>query len=164
MGLSETIKWSHPCYTHNGRNIAILGAFRGDFRITYINAELLTDAENILERAGDQSQVANVMRFQNVDAVEKAIPHIQGFLSQLIEKAASGVKPTRTTPKVEFPDELRDALAADAELKAAFDKLTPGRQRSYVLFLNGAKTSQTRVARIIKSRDKIFAGKGALEK
>jgi uncharacterized protein YdeI (YjbR/CyaY-like superfamily) len=63
-----------------------------------------------------------------------------------------------------LPDELIEALDADPELAEAFHALTPGRQRSYVINLNGAKASATRQTRIARFRAQIIAGKGANER
>lgn len=164
QGLKETIKWSHPCYVHADRNIAILGAFRKDFRITFMNAELLQDETGLLARAGDQSQVANVIKFYSDRDVRASEVDIIGFITQLKAQAARGVKHKRKVIEVEIPDVLMSVLRDDPELQAAFDKLTPGRQKSYVLLINSAKQNETKIARIIKSRDKILQGKGALER
>ena len=164
QGLKETIKWSHPCYVYADRNIAILGAFRTDFRITFMNAELLHDDAGLLVRAGEQSQVANVIKFYSDSDVRASELDIIGFIAQLKEQAARGIKQQRKVIAVEIPDVLVSALRDDRELQAAFDKLTPGRQKSYVLLINAAKRHETKIARIIKSRDKILQGKGALER
>lgn len=164
QGLQESIKWSHPCYTYADRNIAILGAFRTDFRITFMNAELLSDNAGVLVRAGDQSQVANVIKFHSDQDVRQAASDIIGFISQLKDQAVRGIKPPRKATAIDIPDMLVSVLADDDELRAAFDRLTPGRQKSYVLLVNSAKRDDTKIARIIKSRDKILQGKGALER
>ena len=163
QGLQETIKWSHPCYTYAERNIAILGAFRADFRITFMNAELLSDEAGVLARAGDQSQIANVLKFTCRDDVAHAKPNIIEFLSQLKDQAVSGIMAPRKVTPVELPDVLVTILQDDPELRAAFDKLTPGRQKSYAILVNSAKRHETKIARIAKSRAKILQGKGALE-
>lgn len=165
MGLVETVKWAHPCYMHAARNIALIGAFRSDFRLTFLNAELLTDAEGALEPQGPNSRVAGMMRFTAVSDVEEKAPLIRGFLRQLMDHAEAGTPPPRR-PAREFdlPDELVEALDADPELADAFNQLTPGRQRSYLFNLAQAKQPETRRARIEKFRPKIIAGKGALDR
>jgi uncharacterized protein YdeI (YjbR/CyaY-like superfamily) len=79
-GLAEVLKWSHPCYTHAGRNIAILGAFRGDFRITFINPALLDDPQGLLERAGPNTQHPGMMRFKEAAKVRRHADAIRGLL------------------------------------------------------------------------------------
>ncbi len=164
MGLEETVKWAHPCYMHAGRNIAIFGAFRGDFRLSFLNPGLLVDSEGVLEPQGPNSATPGMIRFTAVAQVGEKEPVIRAYLRQLMDHAEAGTPPPRTAREIETPDELTDALDADPELAEAFHALTPGRQKSYLFALNQAKQSATRVARIEKFRDKIIAGKGALER
>ena len=163
-GLVETVKWGHPCYMHGERNIAIIGAFRGDFRLTFLNASLLRDPEGVLEPAGPNTEVAGVMRFTDADTMRAREGVIATYLAETMGYAEAGIKPKKVVRQFELPDELVEALDADPDLAEGFAALTPGRQRSYVLFLDGAKQSATKRARIAKSRDKILAGKGAQER
>jgi uncharacterized protein YdeI (YjbR/CyaY-like superfamily) len=164
MGLQETVKWAHPCYMHAGRNIAIFGAFRTDFRLSFMNAGLLKDTEGVLEPQGPNSQTPSMIRFTEVGQVGAMEPVIRAYLRQLMDHAEAGTKPPKVEREIDMPDELTEALDADPELAEAFQALTPGRQRSYMFDLNQAKQSATRVARIEKFRGKIIAGKGALER
>ena len=164
MGLEETVKWAHPCYMHAGRNIAILGAFRTDFRLSFMNAGLLNDSAGVLEPQGPNSQTPSMIRFTALGQVGELEPVIRNYLRQLMDHAEAGTKPPKTEREIDMPDELTEALDADPELAEAFQALTPGRQRSYMFDLNQAKQSATRMARIEKFRPKIIAGKGALER
>ncbi|ATC32248.1 hypothetical protein CA606_07715 [Caulobacter vibrioides] len=164
MGLEETAKWAHPCYMHAGRNIALLGAFRSDFLISFLNAGLLVDIEGVLKTPGPNSQTPSVIRFTTVAEVEALEPTIRAYLRKLMDHAVAGTQPPKVVREIDMPDELTEALDADPVLAEAFHALTPGRQRSYLFALNQAKQSATRVARIEKFRDKIIAGKGALER
>ena len=164
MGLVETVKWGHPCYMHAGRNIAIFGAFRSDFRLSFMNAGLLKDAEGVLRPNGPNAQTLSVMYFTDVAQVGENEPIIRDCLAQLMRHAEAGTKPPKVTQEIDMPDELGEALDADPELAEAFHALTPGRQKSYFFALNQAKKPETRFARIDKFRDKIIAGKGALER
>ena len=164
VGLEETLKWAHPCYVHAGRNIAILGAFRDDFRLSFFDAALLTDAEGILERAGPNTKHAGTVRFTRSDRVSELEPVLRAYLQEAMGYAEAGTRPAKEPHELELPDELVDALDADPDLAEAFHGLTPGRQKSYVIHLAGAKKAETRVARITKARDKILAGKGANER
>jgi uncharacterized protein YdeI (YjbR/CyaY-like superfamily) len=163
-GLLETAKWGHPCYMHAGRNIALIGAFRGDFRLTLLNAALLKDPEGVLEKQGPNAQRPNTIRFTDTEGVMALEPAIQSLLRQAMGFAAAGIKAPKETTEVDFPEELIEAIEADPELGEAFHALTPGRQKSYAFNLNSAKKSETRIARIAKFRDHILAGKGALER
>ncbi len=163
-GLDEAVKWGHPCYMHAGRNVALIGAFRGDFRLTFMNAALLQDPRKILEKSGPNTRHADIIRFTSQDGPHTLEAHIRGYLTEAMGYAKAGIKPVREERELELPAELVDALDSDPELAEAFFELTPGRQRSYVINLNGAKTSATRVARIAKFRGHILAGKGATER
>lgn len=163
-GLVETVKWGHPCYMHAGRNIAIIGAFRGDFRLSFFNAALMKDPEGVLETQGPNARHPDMIRFVDNSQVAMRAPVIQSYLQEAMGYAEAGIKPPKEESKIELPVELVDALDADPELAEAFHNLTPGRQKSYVINLNSAKKSETRVSRIAKFRGKILAGKGANER
>jgi len=163
-GLVETVKWGHPCYGHRGRNIAILGAFRGDFRITFFNAALIKDPRRVLERQGPNTQHPDMIRFadnRQVSAMERTI---LSYLKEAMDYAEAGIKPAKEKSEIELPDELVKALDSDSELAEAFHKLTPGRQKSYVINLGSAKKPETRIARIGKFRSRILTGKGTTER
>lgn len=164
MGLQETVKWAHPCYMHAGRNIAILAAFRPDFRLGFMNAALLNDTEGVLEPPGPNSQTPSMIRFTAPGQVREMEPVIRACLRQLMDHAEAGTKPPKAERDIDMPEELVEALDADPELAEAFEALTPGRRRSYMFNLNQAKQPATRAARIEKFRDRILAGKGAMER
>jgi len=163
-GLTETVKWGHPCYMHADRNIAIIGAFRDDFRLTFFDAAMMTDPEGVLETAGPNSRHAGVMRFAANDRPAEMETVIRTYLGEAMGYAEAGVKPPREEREIELPDELVEALDSDPELAEAFHGLTPGRQRSYVIRLSGAKKSATRASLIEGFRDRILAGRGANER
>lgn len=163
-GLQEVAKWGHPVYMHAGRNIAIIGAFRGDFRLTFFDAALLQDPEGRLERQGPNSRHPDCLRFTDPAGPAGAEPAIRAFLMQSMQVAEQGLRPTKEAAEVDLPAELVEALDADPDLAEAFSALTSGRQKSWALHLNDAKASATRVIRIEKGRAKIMAGKGALER
>ena len=162
-GLTETVKWAHPCYMHADRNIVIIGAFRDDFRMTFFNAALMKDPDGVLEKQGPNTQHAGMIRFTS-----NAQPKVMGkiilsYLAEAMDYAERGLMAPKDKAEVDMPGELADALDADSELAEAFHDLTPGRQRSYVINLNSAKKSETRVSRIANFRSRIIAGKGANE-
>jgi uncharacterized protein YdeI (YjbR/CyaY-like superfamily) len=163
-GLAETVKWGHPCYMHAGRNIAILGAFRNDFRLSFFNAALLKDPEDILERQGSNTRHPDMIRFRGNEDVWEREPMILATLREAMGYAEQGLKPPPEVGSSDLPDELLEALDADPELAEAFHGLSPGRQRSYVIALASAKASATRAARVVKFRGWIIAGKGAQER
>jgi uncharacterized protein YdeI (YjbR/CyaY-like superfamily) len=163
-GLVETVKWGHPCYQHAGRNIAIIGALRGDFRLSFFNAALMADPEGVLEKAGSNTRNPDMIRFASVSEVERLAPIIGSYLREAMSHAEAGTKPPREEAEVILPEELIEALDRETALAEAFSGLTPGRQRSYVLNLMSTKSTATRRNRIAKFRDKILAGKGANER
>jgi len=163
-GLEECVKWGHPCYIHAGRNIAIIGALRGDFRLSFFNAALMKDSEGLLERQGPNTRHPDMIRFTDTAGVAAKAGIIRAYLAEAMGYAEAGVKPAREDDPLELPEELVEALDADPELAEAFHALTPGRQKSYVINLRGAKAAATRHARIARFRDRIIAGKGAMER
>ena len=163
-GLIETVKWGHPCYMHGDRNIALIGALRGDFRLNFFQAALMKDPDGVLERQGPNTQNPDSIRFTSNAQVAAMATTIRSYLKEAMGYAAAGIKAPKVTGALELPDELVEALDSDPELSEAFHGLTPGRQRSYVINLNGAKKSETRVSRIAAFRERILAGKGAQER
>lgn len=163
-GLVETAKWGHPCYVHDGRNIALIAALRGDFRLNFFNAALMTDPEGLLERQGTNSQHPDSIRFtDNADVLQRE-GLLRQYLAEAMGYAERGLKPEKPAATLTLPSELQAALEADAELARAFAALTPGRQKSWVLHLTSTQTPATRIARIARGRDKILSGKGATER
>jgi uncharacterized protein YdeI (YjbR/CyaY-like superfamily) len=162
-GLQETAKWGHPCYMHSGRNICLIGAFRGDFRLTFMNAALMQDPEGLLERQGPNTTQPDCLRFTDTAAPSRLEPVIRAYLAEAMGYAEAGLLPPKTTTEVDLPAELIEVLDSDPVLAEPFAALTPGRRKSWALFLNGAKASATRVTRIEKGRDRILSGKGATE-
>ncbi|MGR3491285.1 MAG: YdeI/OmpD-associated family protein [Shimia sp.] len=163
-GLSEHVKWGHPCYMHADRNIAIFGAFQDNFRLSFFDAALLKDPKGVLEKQGPNTQHPDMIRFTSNDGPADMRDTIEAYLSELKGYAERGIKPEKTEAEIDVPGELAEALDADAELAEAWAALTPGRQRSYTINLNGAKQAETRRNRIEKFRPKIIAGKGANER
>lgn len=124
----------------------------------------MTDPSGVLEKQGPNTPHADAIRFTDNAQVIELEPVISAYLQEALGYAKAGVTPPKEEYALELPDELTEALEADAELAEAFARLTPGRQRSYVIHLSTAKKPETRVARIVRFRDKILAGKGATER
>lgn len=160
-GLAEKVKWGHPCYMHAGRNIAIIGAFRGDFRLTFIDAALMKDPDQVLERQGPNTAHPGMIRFTDNAQVPAREGLIARYLQEAMAYAGAGLKPPQGSADLALPEEMIDALDADAELAAAFHALTPGRRKSYVIAVGSAKRPETRVARFAGFRSRILGGKGA---
>jgi uncharacterized protein YdeI (YjbR/CyaY-like superfamily) len=163
-GLTETAKWGHPCYMHAGRNIALIGAHRTSFNLSFMNAGLLKDESGLLVLSGPNGSHPDTIRFTDSSEVERLAPVLSDYLRQAMAHAEAGIKPARESRELVLPEELADALTSDPDLGKAFASLTPGRQRSYVIALSSAKTSATRKGRVAKFRGKILSGKGATER
>lgn len=164
MGLEEHVKWGHPCYMHAGRNITLFGSFKTEVRMNFMNAALMKDPGGVLEPNGPNTRTKDILRFTRNEQVAEMEPVIRAYLAEAMGYAEAGIRPEKVERVIEMPEELVEALDTDPELAEAYHNLTPGRQRSYVFALNTAKQSATRVARIEKFRDKIIAGKGALDR
>ncbi len=160
-GLVETVKWGHPTYTHAGRNIAIIGAFRGDFRLTFFDAALLSDPEGVLEKQGPNTAHPDCLRFTDPAAAEAMEPAIRAFLAEAMGHAEAGRRAPKAASSPDLPEDLVAALDSDPDLAEAFHALTPGRQKSWALKVGGSSVPATRNARIAKARPHILAGKGA---
>ncbi|MCA9490209.1 MAG: YdeI/OmpD-associated family protein [Alphaproteobacteria bacterium] len=163
-GMSEAVKWGHPCYAHAGRNVVLIGALRGEFRLNFFHAALLSDPEGVLEKQGPNTQNPDSMKFTSLEDVTRLEGTLRAMLREAMDHAEAGRLPPKVETELELPEELEEALGADPELAVAFQALTPGRQRSYVILLSGAKSSDTRRRRIEKARPKILEGKGAQER
>ena len=122
-GLTETVKWAHPCYMYRERNISLIGAFRGDFRLTFLNAALMKDPEGMLEKQGPNTQHAGMMRFTENDQVERMEPVIRAYLAEAIGYAEAGILPPKETREIDLPEELVEAMDSDPDLAEALAQL-----------------------------------------
>lgn len=163
-GLKEEIKWSMPCYTYNGKNVLLIAAFKEYASLNFFKGSLLSHDSGLLEKAGENSNVARLAKFTDVQQILDNEETIRALVLKAIEIEKSGAKPKVTKPAdTPIPEELKTAFAADSRFKSAFESLTPGRQRAYLFHFNEAKQAKTREARIEKYREKIFLGKGLLD-
>lgn len=160
-GLVEEIKWSVPCYTHRGKNIAVVAALKDHCSLSFFKGAGLDDPSGVLERPGENSQAARVLRLTSTKQIRGLGPIIEDFIRQAVAVEESGYKPPTTSPaQMDWPSELVRVLERDSRLREAFEALTPGRQRGYLLYIAGAKQSKTRMDRIEKNRERILNGLG----
>lgn len=159
-GLNEELKWRLPCYTYEQSNVAIIQNFKEKCALMFFKGALLTDAEGLLEKPGKNSRVGRRLVFSSVDEVDEMEDRIRDFIAQAIEieKAELDVELDRTPEPV--PRELKEMFKETPGLKKAFEALTPGRQRGYILHFSGAKQSKTRRSRTEKCVPRILDGKG----
>jgi uncharacterized protein YdeI (YjbR/CyaY-like superfamily) len=158
-GLSEEIKWGKPCYVHDGANIAILQEMKEFLALMFFKGALLADPEGVLEEQGPNTRSARRMRFTSVDDVHRLADTVSAYVDEAIEVEQEGLD-IGPAPELVLVEELRRRLDRDPELRAAFDALTPGRQREYHLQISSAKQAATREARVDKFAPRILAGKG----
>ncbi len=158
-GLSEEIKWGKPCFSHDGRNIAIFQPMRGFLSLMFFKGALLEDPAGVLRSQGPNSRSALRLEFTSVEQVADQADIVKDYVAEAIEVEDKGLQ-VEPAPELEVCDELAARLEADHDLRAAFEGLTPGRQREYNLHFSDAKKAETREARIDKYADKILAGKG----
>lgn len=159
--LVEEIKWSMPCYTHNKKNILILAAFKEYCSINFFKGSLLKDPKMILETAGDNSQSGRLIRFTNLKDVKKLESSLKEYIQEAIEIEESGKKvKTKDVSEYNVPEELESIFKKDSVFKKAFQALTPGRQKGYLIYFSQPKQSKTRIDRIKKYRPLILEGKG----
>lgn len=162
-GLDEDVKWGKPCYAHEGSNIAIIQPFKEQCALMFFKGALLEDTHGRLRSQGENTQSAMRLEFTNEAEVSKAV--IKAYVKQAIAVEKAGLTVDfKAKRALDLPDELTQMLEKDRKLAKAFHALTPGRQRSYVLHITGAKQSATRAARIEKCVPKILAGLGFNER
>ena len=159
--LLEEIKWSVPCYTFEGKNIAIVAAFKEYCSLSFFKGAGLIDPDGILEKAGESSPSSRLVRFTSIGQIKKQRASLVALLLAAIDLERFGYKAPSVHPsQMDWPDELLDAFERDSRLREAFGALTPGRQRGYLLFFAAAKQSKTRIDRIEKNRQRILSGLG----
>jgi uncharacterized protein YdeI (YjbR/CyaY-like superfamily) len=158
--LEENIKWNLPCYTHEGRNIVIIQPFKASLGLMFFKGTFLKDAKNIMIDNGPNSQSARRLEFGSLQEIKKLAPSIKAYIKEAIALEESGQKVEVKKTTLVLPDELKKMFTKNSELKKAFNALTPGRQRAYVLHFSSAKQSSTRQSRIEKCIPQIMAGKG----
>lgn len=158
-GLVENLKWGHPCYTQDGKNICMIAAYNDSMVLSFFKGALIDDPQNLLVRQGENTQSARVLRWEDCSLIPDMAPTILQMIAQAIQIEQSGAKVQAAAP-MEIPAELEECFGQSPEFKTAFESLTPGRQRAYLLHFGSAKQSATKSARIEKCRPAILAGKG----
>ena len=159
-GLDEELKWRLPCYSYEQSNVVIIQNFKEQCALMFFKGVLLTDPEGLLEKPGKNSRVGRRMVFSNVDEVDEMEDRLRNFIAQAIEVEKAGLEVEVDRTPEPPPRELEDMFEETPGLKEAFEALTPGRQRGYILYFSGAKQSKTRRSRIERSVPKILDGKG----
>lgn len=159
--LVEDLKWGCPCYTLEGKNVFLIHYFKEYCALLFVKGSLMQDSEDILIQQSPNVQAAKQLRFTDLKQIKNLAKTIAVYMEDAIKVEKSGEKVAlKKTREFEVPEEFSEVLKNDSDLKLAFEKLTPGRQRAYLLFFAGAKQSKTRMQRIEKNRARILEGKG----
>lgn len=159
--LTEELKWGQPTYTLNGKNVVLIHGFKEYCAILFVKGALLQDPAGLLIQQTENVQAARQVRFKDVKTIDELEPVLKDYIKAAIdnEKAGKEIELKKAT-ECPVPEELTLKFYDRPELKTAFEALTPGRQRGYLLFFNAPKQSATRVSRIEKYVEKIMEGKG----
>jgi uncharacterized protein YdeI (YjbR/CyaY-like superfamily) len=160
-GLDEEVKWKVPCYTFEEKNILLLHVFKEYCALLFIKGALLNDAKGILIQQTKNTQAARQVRFTNVDEIVEMEPTLKAYIHEAIEVEKAGLEVDfKGTSEYVIPEEFQKKLDENPALKTAFEALTPGRQRAYLLYFSSAKQSKTRESRVEKYIPQILNGKG----
>jgi uncharacterized protein YdeI (YjbR/CyaY-like superfamily) len=163
--LEEAFKWRQPCYTVNNGNVVIISGFKEYCALNLFKGALLHDPSGILVSPGENTQYGRQIRFTSVEQIVEMEPILKAYLDEAIENEKAGLQvEQKQTEDYPVPDELQSMLDELPDFKAAFEALTPGRQRGYLLHFAAAKQSKTRTARIEKHMQRIKQGKGLLDR
>src|SRR6266567_8530803 len=157
-GLTEELKWGKPCYTFQQSNIVIIQGFKEFCALLFCKGALLNDPNGILKKFGWQA--ARRIPFTNVREIVEMEPILKAYIHEAIEVEKAGLEVNFKKNPEPIPEELKNKLDEIPVLKTAFEALTPGRQRGYILYFSGAKQSKTRESRVEKCMRRILNGKG----
>jgi len=164
-GLEEDFKWMHPCYTFQGKNIVLIHDFKDYCALLFHKGVLLKDTDEVLIQQTENVQSARQVRFVKSEEVIDLMSTIKRYIFEAIEVEKVGLKvKTKKTSEFEMVSEFKEVLEENSDVKKVFEALTPGRQRSYLLYFSQAKQSKTRLSRIEKSIPKMIEGKGHNER
>jgi uncharacterized protein YdeI (YjbR/CyaY-like superfamily) len=159
--LTEELKWGQPCYAFQKSNIVLIHGFKDYCALLFFKGALLKDPKGILVQQTENVQAARQIRFTNVREIVKMEPILKTYIREAIEVEKAGLKVDyKETSEFKIPEEFQNKLDEIPALKAAFDALTPGRQRGYILYFSQPKQSKTRESRIEKCMQQILNGKG----
>ena len=157
--LIEEFKWASPCYTLNNKNIVILAPFKEYFALGFFNGANLIDPKGLLVKPGEHTRFGRQLRLENVQDIIKKKSIIKKFIKESISTEAHTITKSEAAPAI-VVEELNSIFKKNTTFQKAFESLTPGRQRGYLIYFSGAKQTETRVTRIEKYRDRILAGIG----
>ena len=160
-GLTEELKWGAPCYAFENSNVVLMHGFKEYCALLFFKGALLKDPKKILIQQTKNVQSARQIRFTNVREIVKLKLILKAYVQEAIEVEKAGLKVNfKKTSEFDVPEEFQNKLAAVPALKSAFNALTPGRQRAYLVYFSAPKQSKTRQSRVEKYMPEILKGKG----
>jgi uncharacterized protein YdeI (YjbR/CyaY-like superfamily) len=159
-GLQEELKWSFPCYTHNGKNIVMIGTLNECATLSFFNGALLKDEAKILTKPGENSNYDRYFKTTDTKKILELEQTLKAYIFESIDNSIAGRKVQVESNPEPILEEFQQILEQNPQVKAAFDALTPGRKRGYIIHFSQPKQSKTRIARIEKLIPKILEGKG----
>ncbi len=160
-GLTEELKWGVPCYTVEDKNVVLIHGFKEYCAILFVKGALLKDTHGILIIQTENVQAARQVRFTSVGEIDALEPILKAYILEAIEAEKDGLQvKLKKTSEYSLPDEFQNKLDENPELRDAFEALTPGRQRGYILYFSQPKQAKTREARVEKCMQQILEGKG----
>ena len=159
--LHEEVKWKVPCYTQNGKNIVLIHGFKDYFALLFMKGALLQDSENILIQQTENVQSGRQIRFTSIEQLLAMEATVKAYIFEAMEVEKAGLKIEHKKKEAyEVPDELIEKFNQEPTFKTAFEALTTGRQKGYLLHFSGSKNPKTRINRIENYYNKILQGKG----
>ena len=162
--LTEAQKWGKPCFTFQKKNVAIVIPLKESCAFSFFKGALLKDPKHILETIG-QTQAARWVKFTSTGEIARLRSTLTNYLYEAIALEESGkMVELKKASDYPLPEELQSRLDADAVFRTAFAALTPGRRKSYIFHISGAKQAATRAARVEKCRPMILSGRGFNER
>ena len=160
-GLTEGLKWGVPCYTFQKSNIVLIHGFKEYCALLFHKGALLSDTDNMLIQQTKNVQSARQLRFSNLDEIVRQAATIKAYTYEAMEVEKAGLKvQLKETAAFDMPEEFKQKLEENPTVKRAFEALTPGRQRAYLLHFSQARQAKTREARIEKCLPQILNGEG----
>ena len=160
-GLEETVKWGQPCFTLDGRNVVLIHGFKEYCALLFFKGAIMQDPKNILIQQTENVQAARQIRFTGIADIQRQQKILKTYIKDAIALEQSGAKvQKKATAEFPFPEELERKMDEVPALRTAFEQLTPGRQRAYLLHFSSAKQAKTRESRIEKCVQRIVEGKG----
>ncbi|MET3942136.1 uncharacterized protein YdeI (YjbR/CyaY-like superfamily) [Paenibacillus sp. PvP094] len=164
-GLTEDFKWMHPCYTLDGKNIVLIHGFKEYCALLFHKGALLKDPHGILIQQTENVQAARQLRFTNAQTIQEMQLIIQDYIEEAVQIEKAGLQvELKKHDEYTLPEELANKFVEIPDLKTAFEGLTPGRQRAYIMHFSSPKQSKTRESRVEKYIPHILDGKGLNDK